>query len=95
MPPTISSIDFESNGEEWTATVGQKLHGIKRTSYMRNGVGLERTQRLEDEATVTSITQGENNVCTVTTNKWPLTEARSAFENPFWAGVPAHIRYAD
>lgn len=82
----ISSIIFQHNGDIWTATVGQQLHG-RRTSGRR---GHEREVPLSDPATVLAIFPG--NPYFVFTDKGPyLGNARSMWENPFMAGQPLHI----
>ena len=84
----IYSIVFKHNGEEWTATVGDTLQGVRHSTHKVRGVRTERSQQLSDPATVTAIFPGAP--YRVATNALP---GRSAWENPFLAGTPESVVY--
>jgi len=83
----IQSITFIHNGEEWTATVGEKLRGTKTETRRRRGERVEVTSPLSDDATVLAIFPGEP--YKVMTDARPVTPLRSRWENPFFAGKHA------
>src|SRR5690606_20188448 len=59
LPPDrrIESITFMHDGEEWTATVGEKLHGRRRRAP-RRGQSRSTDEALHDRATVLAIYRG-------------------------------------
>lgn len=83
----VYSITYVHDREEWTATVGERLHGIRRQSTgsrrRRSPISIEQVQGLNDPATVLAIFQG--NPFVVFTNAGGV---RSAWENPFFVGSP-------
>jgi hypothetical protein len=85
----IYSITFRHNGEEWTATVGQKLHGTKTRETRSKGKKRTSTTSLQDDAMVLAIFSGTPYlVCTDGGNN-----SRSLWENPFFAGQPHSVTY--
>ena len=66
VPPVqdrIQSITFTVDGEEWTATVGEQLRGVRATR--RRGQTSNVTTPLSDSATVLAIFAGDPHwVCT-------------------------------
>jgi hypothetical protein len=55
----IYSVVFTSNGEEWTATVGEQLRGVKTTTQGRGRDKRERQAAVYNESTVLAIFPGE------------------------------------
>ena len=94
VPPPerrIYSIRFISDGEEWTATVGEQLRGTDTRTRRRKGQKVEVTRRLSDQAVVLAIFAGTPYM--VATNARPLTGVVSKFVNPFMAGQPATVTF--
>lgn len=85
----VYSITFTSRGEEWTATVGEYLRGIKRQPSRSKADRTERTESLEDPATVYAIFPGLT--YKVITDHGILPGVRSEWVNPFLAGEPSSI----
>lgn len=84
----IYSIVFENHGEEWTATVGESLRGVRTRKVKQKGKTLERKESLRDRAVVLAIFPGVS-FRVVTTHG----AARgSAFPNPIEAGPPVSIK---
>ena len=90
LPERVYSIVFEHNGEEWTATVGAKLQGIRRGRPKKRSFSPSKETFLSDSATVLAIFPG--NPYLVVTDQRNPTEVRSAWENPFLAGSPSATR---
>ncbi len=94
VPPVerrIYSITYTHDGEEWTATVGEHLKGVRyRTSRVR-GQKVGREQRLSDPAVVLAIF--EDNPFFVVTNHRIAENVGSRWENPFMAGRPDSVVY--
>lgn len=78
----VYSITFMHDSEEWTATVGESLRGVRTKGKQK--------LMLSDPATVLAIFPGYP--FKVVTNAWAV---RSAWENPFLAGNPTSITYFD
>lgn len=79
----IYSIVFIHNSEEWTATVGEKLQGIRRKSSQSKGRKIVQTQELVDQAIVLAIFPGKP--FQVFTNSGVVENIRSNWANPFMA----------
>ncbi len=87
----IYSIGFRSNGERWTATVGQTLRGVRNRTVRRRGQRLDVEERLSDRATVLAIFEGSPYM--VATDHRILGNVGSAWESPFMAGEPTSVTY--
>lgn len=87
----IYSITFIHDEEEWTATVGETLHGMGRPKRGRRSATSERTVSLSDPAMVLAIFPG--NPYFVVTNHRINRNLRSAWESPFMAGRPNSVTY--
>lgn len=90
----IYSITYTHDGEEWTATVGQTLRGIRRwrpsRKRSRSPFAPEPPpEHLSDPATVLAIFAGAPYF--VVTNKRLEEGVYSAWENPFMTGQPSSI----
>lgn len=82
----IFSIVFSSNGEIWTATVGETLRG---TRSRKGGIGHE--QSVSDPALVLAIFSGST--YQVVTNQGIAGNVGSRWANPFLAGEPKSVTY--
>ena len=82
----IYSITFVHDGEEWTATVGEYLRGVKYRQSRSKGHKVEQRVPLSDPAIVLAIFPG--NPFVVVTNHQIAGDIDSAWENPFLAGEP-------
>lgn len=94
VPPLgnrVYSITYVHDGEEWTATVGQALRGVRRKTCRSRGVRSDQTIHLNDPATVLAIFPGTPYM--VVTNHRIAGGVVSAWENPFMAGEPRSITY--
>ena len=85
----VYSITYIHDGEEWTATVGGHLHGIRRRTSRSRGKTIEGIIRLSDPALVLAIFPGEPFM--VVTNHRIAGNVGSAWENPFFAGQPTSV----
>jgi hypothetical protein len=85
----VYSINYVHDGEEWTATVGQTLRGIRHRRTRSKGRTIERTEHRSDAATVIAIFPGIPFM--VVTNTRIDANVRSAWENPFMAGEPSSV----
>ena len=85
----IYSITYAHNCEEWTATVGQQLHGVQRRKVRSGGSSVERERSVSDPATVLAIFPGTPYV--VVTNYRIAVNVGSKWENPFMAGQPKSV----
>jgi len=92
VPPInkrIYSVTFNHDGEEWVATVGEKLHGMK-PEFDRKGRQLAKYERsLSDPAVVFAIFTGAPYL--VVTNHRIAGEVGSEWENPFFAAQPSSV----
>jgi hypothetical protein len=96
VPPPdrrIYSIRFIHDGEEWIATVGEKLRGTRTRTRQRGGRNVDVTNQLSDAATVLAIFSGTPYL--VVTNARPITGIVSAWVNPFMAGQPESVTFFD
>ena len=94
VPPAdkrIFSITFTHDGEEWTATVGQSLRGVRIRKRRRQGRSVEVTEPVSDPAIVFAIFPGTPYM--VVTNARPITPVVSAWVNPFMAGQPFGVKF--
>jgi hypothetical protein len=88
----IHSITYVHDGEEWTATVGKRLEGIRLHKTRRGGrKNVERDIPLSDPAVVLAIFPGSPYM--VVTNHRIGQSVGSAWENPFMAGQPRSVTY--
>ncbi len=87
----IYSITYIHDSEEWTATVGESLRGIRRRTSRSGGRKVERTSHLSDPAIVLAIFPGSPFM--VVTNHRIAGNVGSAWENPFFAGTPTSVTY--
>ena len=87
----IYSITYTHDGEEWTATVGERLHGTRRRTTRSRGKRIEQVQPVSDPAIVLAIFPGDPFV--VVTNHRIGGNVGSAWENPFFAGRPSSVTY--
>jgi hypothetical protein len=87
----IYSITYTHDGEEWTATVGQHLKGVRYRTSRVKGQKVEREQRLSDPAVVLAIFAGDPFF--VVTNHRIVGNVGSRWENPFMAGRPDSVTY--
>lgn len=87
----IYSITYIHNSEEWTATVGEPLRGIRHRTSRSRGRRVEETVQLSDRAIVLAIFPGPPYV--VVTNHQIVKDVSSTWENPFFVGQPKSILY--
>jgi hypothetical protein len=87
----IYSIVFGSNGEFWTATVGETLRGVRHQVTKSRGTKVERSHPVSDPALVLAIFPGMPFM--VVTDHNIVGSVGSRFENPFLAGEPKSITY--
>ncbi len=86
----IYSIIFIHDGDEWTATVGEKLHGIKERKT-RGKQGWKYSQReVSDPAVILAIFPG-NPFMVVTNHRIGGRDVGSSWVNPFMAGIPSSV----
>ncbi len=88
----IASITWLSNGEIWTATVGQTLGGTSTRKRTRGGRKVDVTEHLHDPAKVLAIFTGPPCYLVVTDAR-PLSAGVSHWENPLMAGQPRDVNY--
>lgn len=79
----VQGIVFRQDGAEWTAAVGEELHGRRTTARLRRGELVERTEQLTSSARVLAIYPGTP--FTVVTDAQPITGTPSEWANPFSA----------
>lgn len=90
----VFSIVFRHDGVEWTATVGQVLHGTRHKARRHRGVAYEHTSPVSDSATVLAVFAG--NPYFVFTDSGLAVGSISSWVNPFMAGRPirtVHFSY--
>jgi hypothetical protein len=83
----IYSITYVHDREEWTATIGKRLQGVRRRVTRSRGKRTERNQPVSDPAVVLAIFAG---VPYMVLTNWNV---GSAWENPFMAGKPRSVTY--
>jgi hypothetical protein len=84
----IYSITYAHDGEEWTATVGEFMSGVRYRTRRSRGERIETKQHLSDSAMVLAIFPG--------VPFFVVTDSgggRSKWENPFMAGRPKKVKY--
>lgn len=89
----VEFIEWRHDDEYWTATVGRTLHGRRTRKGTRNGRRVDITDHLSDPARVLAIFEGNPTLVVTDAGTGPNT--RSAWVNPFMAGVPRVVRYFD
>lgn len=82
----VYSITFMRDGVEWTATVGELLHGIGRKRVGRRGTKNEQQISHSDPATVRAIFAG-------VPYQVKTDGVRTQWANPFLAGQPVRVRH--
>jgi hypothetical protein len=87
----VYSIVFVHNGEEWTATVGRTLQGLRREPSKKRSQAQQREKHLSDPALVLAIFPG--NPFVVVTNHRNPGNVHSAWKNPFLAGSPGAVKH--
>jgi len=85
----VYSITFDHKEEEWTATVGETLSGIRRKRVSSKGTTVERELPLRDAALVLAIFPGTPYL--VVTDSRPIGRVRSALQNPLRAAAPKSL----
>ena len=85
----VYSITYDHGGGEWRATVGETLRGIRRKRIHSKGKTVEREIPIHDAALVLAIFPGTPYL--VVTDSRPIGRVRSAWRNPFLAGVPKSV----
>lgn len=85
----IYSITFVHDGEEWMATVGEQLRGIKHRMTRSKRQRLERTTPVSDSAVVLALFPGDPYI--VVTDKG-ISQKYSKWENPFMVGSPVAVK---
>jgi hypothetical protein len=88
----VHSIAFSHDGAQWTAEVGEELHGVRTTQQLRRGELIERTEELSSSSRVLAVYAGAP--FTVVTDAQPITGTPSEWANPFTAS-PDEVRYFD
>ena len=91
----VFSIGYTHDGDNWVATVGQRLRGERPIHHrQRRNSPSPPPVRLEDAATVLAIFQGSQCFVVVTDNG-TFSGSRSRWSNPLYAGRPSTvIRFA-
>ena len=79
----VRAIAFTYDGAQWTAEVGEELHGVRTTQQLRRGELIERTEQLSSPSRVLAVYPGRP--FTVVTDAQPITGAPSEWANPFTA----------
>lgn len=87
----IYSITYRHDGDEWTATVGEKLHGHTVADPRARAKKRRVEKPLGDTAVVVAMFPG--NPFFVFTDSGLGAGSRSAWENPFMAGRPSSVTY--
>ena len=82
----VYSITYLHDGDEWTATVGEQLRGIRMKTSRLRGTNVERSIRIANPAIVLAIFQGVP--YTVVTNHRIAGHVCSRWEHPFMPGQP-------
>jgi hypothetical protein len=86
----VYSITYDHDGEEWMATVGETLRGLRHQRARSKTRTLERPPvSVSDPAVVLAIFPG--NPYVVVTDHRFRRNVGSAWENPFYAGRPKSV----
>lgn len=87
----IYSITYQHDGGEWTATVGERLHGHTIADPRAPAKKRRAEKPLGDSAVVVAILPGVPYL--VFTDSGHGAGSRSGWENPFMAGQPTSVTY--
>ena len=87
----IYSIRFRHDGIDWTATVGETLAGTSIKTVGRGTSKREVSSPVRDTALVVAIFSG--NPFFVFTDGGLARGSRSAWQNPFMAGIPYEVSH--
>ena len=87
----IYSITFLHNSEEWIATVGETLRGIRHRMVRSQGRKIPQKMQLTDPALVLAVFP--ENPLQVVTDSPPIGNARSQWTNPFFVGQVTTVVY--
>jgi hypothetical protein len=100
LPPLkerVYSVTFNQDGDQWTATVGERLHGRRNIREGRKKT--DRTLPIEDPALVRAIfppdASDPSGLYRVVTDGGSAQRRRSHFANPFAAGRPAVVYFSE
>lgn len=96
VPPAgkrIASIHFRHDGDDWNATVGERLTGMRVETKRRKAGKVTVRTPLSDAAVVLAIFEGYPYM--VVTDARPLGGKPSYWVNPFLAGQPTFVTYFD
>jgi hypothetical protein len=85
----VYSITYDHGPEEWRATVGERLRGVRRKRIRSEGTTVERELPIRDPALVVAIFPGTAYL--VVTDSHPIGGVRSGWRNPFLAGAPKSV----
>ena len=87
MSERVYSITFEHDGEEWTATVGERLRGHTIGNPSARTWKQRTSRKVDDEAVVLAIFPAvlDHEPYYVVTNSRLTPSIRSAWDNPFMA----------
>ena len=85
----VYSITYDHGPEEWRATVGERLRGVRRKRIRSEGTAVEREMPIRDPALVVAIFPGTAYL--VVTDSRPIGGVRSGWRNPFLAGAPKSV----
>jgi hypothetical protein len=85
----VYSITYDYDGEEWRATVGETLRGVRPKRSRSKGTKVEREMPVYDAALVLAIFPGTPYL--VVTDSRPVGRVRSARQNPFLVDVPKSV----
>lgn len=88
----IFSITYRHDGVQWTATVGETLHGISTRTKRVRGTIVNQDMSHSDPAMVLAIFPGPP-CYRVVTDSGRSAGSRTGWENPFLAGEPDEVVY--
>src|SRR4051794_38945541 len=92
VPPPderVYYIEWTHDGERWTGEVGRQMHG-EELPNPRSKKQRTWARKVSDPATVLAIFPGSATFLVVT-DKRPIGDSRSKWENPFMTGHPARV----
>lgn len=87
----IYSITFIHDGEEWTATVGERLRGHTIANPRARAKNRRVSRPASDSATVEAIFAGNSYIVVTDSRLAPRIQSR--WGNPFMAGRPGSVTY--
>jgi hypothetical protein len=79
----VYSITYDHGPEEWRATVGETLRGVRRKRIRSEGTTVECQMPIRDAARVLAIFPGTRYL--IVTDSRPVGRVRSGWRNPFLA----------